>query len=117
VNSAGDGYDAAMTAPGQEPDEVLTGQPGGEDEQRPAAEQDPDLDAVGDSHMPEDLRDDVRERAEGERAEQAEELEQEAEQAAAEREADREQRGPSDAAEDAEDAGNAAEDGEDPNSG
>ncbi len=37
-----------MTAPGQEPDEVLTAQPAGEN--------DPDLDAIGDSHMPEDLR-------------------------------------------------------------
>ena len=37
-----------MTAPGQEPDEVLTAQPAGTD--------DPDLNAIGDNHMPEDLR-------------------------------------------------------------
>lgn len=41
-----------MTAPGQEPDEVMTAQPAGED--------DPDLDAIGDSHMPEDLRQEER---------------------------------------------------------
>jgi hypothetical protein len=46
--AAGRGYDMSMTAPGQEPDEVLTAQPVGDDE--------PDLNAIGDNHMPEDLR-------------------------------------------------------------
>lgn len=41
-----------MTAPGQEPDEVLTATPGGKG---PAADT-PDLGAIGDNHMPEDLR-------------------------------------------------------------
>jgi hypothetical protein len=39
-----------MTAPGQEPDEILTANPGGTD---PA---EPKLDEIGDNHMPEDLR-------------------------------------------------------------
>lgn len=41
-----------MTAPGQEPDEIMTATPGGKD----GAADSPDLDAVGDNHMPEDLR-------------------------------------------------------------
>jgi hypothetical protein len=41
-----------MTAPGQEPDEVLTSTPGGEG---PKADE-PDLGKIGDNHMPEDLR-------------------------------------------------------------
>lgn len=56
-----------MTAPGQEPDEVLTATPGGKG---PAADE-PDLDAIGDKHMPDDLRQAETERAATERAEQA----------------------------------------------
>jgi hypothetical protein len=41
-----------MTAPGQEPDEVLTSTPGGKG---PKADK-PDLGKIGDNHMPEDLR-------------------------------------------------------------
>jgi hypothetical protein len=41
-----------MTAPGQEPDEIITATPGGEDK----ASDSPDLDAIGDNHMPADLR-------------------------------------------------------------
>ena len=45
-----------MTAPGQEPDEVLTATPEGKG---PRAEE-PDLGAIGDNLMPEDLREAVR---------------------------------------------------------
>lgn len=44
------GYDALMTAPGQEPDEILTAKPGGTDPAKP------NLDKIGDNHMPEDMR-------------------------------------------------------------
>jgi hypothetical protein len=56
-----------MTAPGQEPDEVLTAKPGGKED--PA---EPNLNAVGDSHMPEDVREAVREEAEKDRAAKSE---------------------------------------------
>ncbi|HSJ22530.1 MAG TPA: hypothetical protein VK964_18340 [Nocardioidaceae bacterium] len=48
-----------MTAPGQEPDEVLTGKPGGKEDPTESL----NLGAVGDSHMPEDVREAVREEA------------------------------------------------------
>ena len=52
-----------MTAPGQEPDEVITAKPEGtEDATRP-----PKLDDIGDTHMPEDLREAEHEKAESER--------------------------------------------------
>jgi hypothetical protein len=41
-----------MTAPGQEPDEVLTSTPGGKGPKNDK----PDLGKIGDNHMPEDLR-------------------------------------------------------------
>jgi hypothetical protein len=58
-----------MTAPGQEPDEVMTGEPGG-DEQAPGrstSEEEspagtPQLDDIGDNHMPADMRDAEREK-------------------------------------------------------
>ena len=53
------GYDVAMTAPGQEPDEVMTAEP----DEEPQDSGTPNLDAVGDNHMPEDLRRSERERA------------------------------------------------------
>jgi hypothetical protein len=46
-----------MTAPGQEPDEILTSKPQGEERD------DPRLDDIGDNHMPDDLRE--ARRAEG----------------------------------------------------
>jgi hypothetical protein len=46
-----------MTAPGQEPDEILTAKPQG------AEHDDPRLDDIGDNHMPDDLRE--AQRAEG----------------------------------------------------
>lgn len=46
-----------MTAPGQEPDEVMTGKPGGK------GADEPDLGAIGDAHMPEDVRESVRQEA------------------------------------------------------
>jgi hypothetical protein len=46
-----------MTAPGQEPDEILTAKPRDEDHD------DPRLDDIGDNHMPDDLRE--AQRAEG----------------------------------------------------
>jgi hypothetical protein len=46
-----------MTAPGQEPDEVTTGKPGGK------GPDEPDLGAIGDAHMPEDVREAVRREA------------------------------------------------------
>jgi len=52
VGQHGAGYSSVMTAPGQEPDEIMTATPGGKD----GAADSPDLDAVGDNHMPEDLR-------------------------------------------------------------
>jgi len=52
VGQHGEGYSSVMTAPGQEPDEIMTATPGGKD----GAADSPDLDAVGDNHMPEDLR-------------------------------------------------------------
>lgn len=51
-----------MTAPGQEPDEVLTSTPGGEG---PRADK-PDLGKIGDNHMPEDLREAERSSADEE---------------------------------------------------
>lgn len=54
-----------MTAPGQEPDEVLTSTPGG----RGTAADKPDLDAIGDNHMPDDLRRAEAERGESDKAE------------------------------------------------
>jgi predicted ABC-class ATPase len=56
-----------MTAPGQEPDEVLTAKPSGKDDPAESI----DLNAVGDNHMPEDVREAVREegREQRERAE------------------------------------------------
>jgi hypothetical protein len=53
-----------MTAPGQEPDEVLTGKPGGKEDPTESL----NLNAVGDSHMPEDVREAVREEAKADRA-------------------------------------------------
>lgn len=103
------GYDGGMTAPGQEPDEVLSARPdekpttpdepddvgtggtdAGEDSDGDSARDEPDLKAIGDAHLPDDLREDVRERAEAERAEQQSDLEQQAEKAKAERAAERE---------------------------
>jgi hypothetical protein len=51
-----------VTAPGQEPDEVITAQPGGTDHSDAPAP-DPRLDDVGDNHMPDDMRRSVRESA------------------------------------------------------
>jgi hypothetical protein len=48
-----------MTAPGQEPDEVITAEPGG----KPDPTESLNLNAVGDNHMPEDVREAVREEA------------------------------------------------------
>jgi hypothetical protein len=48
-----------MTAPGQEPDEVLTAEPGGKADPTESL----DLNKVGDNHMPEDVREAVREEA------------------------------------------------------
>ncbi|HSE07915.1 MAG TPA: hypothetical protein VLB29_04565 [Nocardioidaceae bacterium] len=60
-----------MTAPGQEPDEVMTAKPDdGTDAGEPTRK--PDLDAVGDSHMPDDLREAERERAQDEAREDSE---------------------------------------------
>jgi hypothetical protein len=56
-----------MTAPGQEPDEVLTGKPGGKEDPTESL----NLSAVGDNHMPEDVREAVREEAEAVREEAA----------------------------------------------
>ncbi len=42
-----------MTAPGQEPDEILTAKPQDTDEPEPDT---PGLDKAGDAHLPEDLR-------------------------------------------------------------
>ena len=54
-----------MTAPGQEPDEVMTGKPAGdEDIHEDDAPREPDLNAIGDNHMPEDLRHSERARSE-----------------------------------------------------
>jgi hypothetical protein len=53
-----------MTAPGQEPDEVLTSKPGGKDDPTESL----NLGAVGDNHMPEDVREAVREEAKADRA-------------------------------------------------
>lgn len=64
------GYETAMTAPGQEHDEVITAQPGGTDHTDapdPDPELEPRLDDVGDNHMPEDLRRSAREEAASER--------------------------------------------------
>jgi hypothetical protein len=52
-----------MTAPGQEPDEVLTGRPGGKEDPTESL----NLNAVGDNHMPEDVREAVREEAKADR--------------------------------------------------
>ena len=46
-----------MTAPGQEPDEVLTAKPERDEDHHENA----DLDKIGDSHMPNDLREAERE--------------------------------------------------------
>lgn len=46
-----------MTAPGQEPDEVLTAKPERDEDHH----ENPDLDKIGDSHMPNDLREAERE--------------------------------------------------------
>lgn len=45
------GYGSYMTVPGQEPDEVTTAKPPEDD-----STAEPDLGAIGDNHMPEDLR-------------------------------------------------------------
>jgi hypothetical protein len=45
-----------MTAPGQEPDEIMTSKP----QESDSTADDPALDEVGDNHMPEDLRRAVR---------------------------------------------------------
>jgi hypothetical protein len=57
-----------MTAPGQEPDEVLTGKPGGKEDPTESL----NLGAVGDNHMPEDVREAVREEAAADRAAKSE---------------------------------------------
>jgi hypothetical protein len=49
-----------MTAPGQEPDEVLTAKPAGEGHDT----DEPDLKKIGDHHLPEDLRESAREKGE-----------------------------------------------------
>lgn len=65
------GYDAGMTAPENPPDERSDA-----DRDEPDTAE-PDLKAIGDSHMPEDLRDEVREHAEAERDEVLERAEAE----------------------------------------
>jgi len=52
------GYAADMTAPGQEPDEVLTAKPERDEDHS----ENPNLDKIGDSHMPNDLRESQREK-------------------------------------------------------
>ncbi len=56
-----------MTAPGQEPDEILTGAPGSD-----ATDDldDPDLARIGDSHMPQDVREAVRDEVRRDRGEE-----------------------------------------------
>ncbi|QNN54295.1 hypothetical protein [Nocardioides mesophilus] len=66
-----------MTAPGQEPDEIMTATPGGDDDAT-ADVAPPNLDAVGDSHMPADLREAERERG-GDARDEAERHRDEAE--------------------------------------
>lgn len=55
-----------MTAPGQEPDEVTTRVPATEDKDEVL-----DLDGIGDTHMPEDLREDARDDAARDAAQEA----------------------------------------------
>jgi hypothetical protein len=57
VIRAPSGYEPTMTAPGQEPDEVLTAKP----EKDPDRTDSPNLDKIGDNHMPHDVREAQRE--------------------------------------------------------
>lgn len=61
-----------MTAPGQEPDEITTGKPGGEqDETTPTTDDKPSGDRisdVGDNLMPEDVREETREQEDQKRS-------------------------------------------------
>ena len=71
MNPAGQGYGVRMTAPGQEPDEVMTAQPGGDEDEPDSTSKEtspagtPQLDDIGDNHMPADLREAEREKHNG----------------------------------------------------
>ena len=77
MNPSVAGYDGLMTAPGQEPDEVMTAQPGGDEDEPDSTSQEtspagtPQLDDIGDNHMPADMREAEREKHEDARDDDA----------------------------------------------